>query len=176
MTLVSNSRFFEPASRLRNRSLSQGCCCVNANTVKYRSFQTTAKKGTTQLCLSCDGVDQKDANPGNPVLRPILPHYSRILQTSDLNCRTKWLWKNSAWLQSIFSPNPLLMVYVRMQTIIECLRAASTGELPPSCKQGAAFIHDPQVGYHQIIHGLFFPAHQTSQTKKLPIPSLQQIP
>lgn len=31
------------------------------------------------------------------------------------------------------------------QTIIECLKYAATGELPPGAKTGAAFIHDPKV-------------------------------
>ncbi len=32
-------------------------------------------------------------------------------------------------------------------TIIECLKYATTGELPPNSK-GGAFIHDPKVCYH----------------------------
>ncbi len=32
----------------------------------------------------------------------------------------------------------------RNQTIIECLKYATTGELPPNTK-GGAFIHDPKV-------------------------------
>ena len=31
-----------------------------------------------------------------------------------------------------------------LQTIIECLRYATTGELPPNSK-GGAFVHDPKV-------------------------------
>lgn len=31
------------------------------------------------------------------------------------------------------------------QTIIECLRNACTGELPPNTRQGQSFIHDPKV-------------------------------
>jgi DNA repair protein RAD50 len=32
-----------------------------------------------------------------------------------------------------------------MQTIIECLKQATTGDLPPNIKNGQAFIHDPKV-------------------------------
>lgn len=30
-------------------------------------------------------------------------------------------------------------------TIIECLKYALTGEMPPNCKDGQGFIHDPKV-------------------------------
>lgn len=30
-------------------------------------------------------------------------------------------------------------------TIIECLKMATTGSLPPNCRNGQSFIHDPQV-------------------------------
>ena len=33
----------------------------------------------------------------------------------------------------------------RAQTIIECLKMGCTGELPPNCKNGQAFIHDPKI-------------------------------
>ena len=33
-----------------------------------------------------------------------------------------------------------------MQTIIECLKQATTGELPPNTRSGQSFIHDPKVG------------------------------
>ena len=32
-----------------------------------------------------------------------------------------------------------------MQTIIECLKQACTGELPPNTRSGQSFIHDPKV-------------------------------
>ena len=35
---------------------------------------------------------------------------------------------------------------VDFQTIIECLKYATTGDLPPNSK-GGAFIHDPKVCY-----------------------------
>lgn len=31
------------------------------------------------------------------------------------------------------------------QTIIECLKQATTGELPPNTRSGQSFIHDPRV-------------------------------
>lgn len=33
----------------------------------------------------------------------------------------------------------------RTQTIIECLKQACTGDLPPNCRSGHSFIHDPKV-------------------------------
>lgn len=30
-------------------------------------------------------------------------------------------------------------------TIIECIKYALTGQLPPNCKDGQGFIHDPKV-------------------------------
>ena len=30
-------------------------------------------------------------------------------------------------------------------TIIECLKQATTGDLPPNCKNGQNFIHDPNL-------------------------------
>ena len=32
-----------------------------------------------------------------------------------------------------------------MQTIIECLKQACTGDLPPNIKSGQGFIHDPKA-------------------------------
>lgn len=30
-------------------------------------------------------------------------------------------------------------------TIIECLKQATTGDLPPNCKNGQNFVHDPNL-------------------------------
>lgn len=35
--------------------------------------------------------------------------------------------------------------YQHLQTIIECLKMACTGELPPNTRSGQSFIHDPKV-------------------------------
>ncbi len=35
-----------------------------------------------------------------------------------------------------------------MQTIIECLKQACTGELPPNTRNGQSFIHDPKACLH----------------------------
>ena len=43
--------------------------------------------------------------------------------------------------QSFKLPLPTL----RMQTVIECLKQACTGELPPNTRSGQSFIHDPKV-------------------------------
>jgi DNA repair protein RAD50 len=37
-----------------------------------------------------------------------------------------------------------LVALTKLQTIIECLKYATTGQLPPNSK-GGAFIHDPKV-------------------------------
>ena len=37
---------------------------------------------------------------------------------------------------------------VSMQTIIECLKQATTGELPPNTRSGQSFIHDPKASHH----------------------------
>ena len=47
-------------------------------------------------------------------------------------------------------PKPLTLIVGRngagKTTIIECLKHSTTGELPPSARNGQAFIHDPKVG------------------------------
>ena len=39
------------------------------------------------------------------------------------------------------------------QTIIECLRQATTGELPPNCKSGQSFIQDPKISGDAEVKG-----------------------
>jgi hypothetical protein len=34
--------------------------------------------------------------------------------------------------------------------VIECLKMATTGELPPSARAGQAFIHDPKVEWCRL--------------------------
>ena len=34
---------------------------------------------------------------------------------------------------------------IPLQTIIECLKQVTTGELPPNTRSGQSFIHDPKV-------------------------------
>jgi DNA repair protein RAD50 len=36
-------------------------------------------------------------------------------------------------------------------TIIECLKYAATGELPPNATKGGAFIHDPKVSHDSFL-------------------------
>lgn len=50
-------------------------------------------------------------------------------------------------------------------TIIECLKYATTGELPPNSK-GGAFIHDPKVRYHTPDAGSFIPLTVPSSVVK----------
>lgn len=49
-----------------------------------------------------------------------------------------------------------LIAFLFLQTIIECLKYATSGELPPGSK-GGAFVHDPKVSWDQ------------SPTVKLPV-------
>jgi len=50
---------------------------------------------------------------------------------------------------AIIFPKPLTLIVGRngagKTTVIECLKMATTGELPPSARAGQAFIHDPKV-------------------------------
>jgi len=48
-------------------------------------------------------------------------------------------------------PPPDLLAPPPLQTIIECLKQACTGELPPNCRSGHTFIHDPKIsGDHEV--------------------------
>ena len=37
-----------------------------------------------------------------------------------------------------------------LQTIIECLKQVTTGELPPNTRSGQSFIHDPKVSFDDV--------------------------
>ena len=37
------------------------------------------------------------------------------------------------------------MAHAALQTIIECLKYACTGDTPPNCKNGQAFVHDTRI-------------------------------
>lgn len=43
---------------------------------------------------------------------------------------------------------PTLLIASLLQTIIECLKQACTGELPPNTRNGQSFIHDPKVSHY----------------------------
>ena len=45
-----------------------------------------------------------------------------------------------------FDNLPAGTVVDKLQTIIECLKFITTGELPPGAKTGGTWIHDPKVG------------------------------
>ena len=45
------------------------------------------------------------------------------------------------------------------QTIIECLKQACTGELPPNCRSGHSFIHDPKASRLGTLICMFSPVH-----------------
>lgn len=42
--------------------------------------------------------------------------------------------------------HPIPYLFSCAQTIIECLKMATTGDLPPNTRSGQSFIHDPKVG------------------------------
>lgn len=44
-----------------------------------------------------------------------------------------------------FAQFVLMPVCLSVQTIIECLKQACTGDLPPNTRSGQSFIHDPKV-------------------------------
>jgi DNA repair protein RAD50 len=44
-------------------------------------------------------------------------------------------------------------IYNPQTTIIECLKCATTGELPPNCDRGKSFIHDPKVSGDSEVKG-----------------------
>lgn len=46
-------------------------------------------------------------------------------------------------LQTVYS-------YLIFQTLIECLKYITTGDLPPGAKVGGAFIHDPKVNIEEF--------------------------
>lgn len=45
----------------------------------------------------------------------------------------------------------LLLLLLLFQTIIECLKQACTGELPPNSRSGHSFIHDPKVSIPHLL-------------------------
>ena len=51
----------------------------------------------------------------------------------------------------VISRKAIPSVPLGVQTIIECLKYASSGELPPGAK-GAAFVHDPKVSQGPQVH------------------------
>lgn len=53
---------------------------------------------------------------------------------------------------TIYTPLTLIVGYngSGKTTIIECLKYATTGQLPPNSK-GGAFVHDPKVGNHHFL-------------------------
>jgi hypothetical protein len=54
-------------------------------------------------------------------------------------------------LSSLLSLLPALSSWpATHQTVIECLKMATTGELPPSARAGQAFIHDPKVEWCRL--------------------------
>lgn len=48
-----------------------------------------------------------------------------------------------AGLKYVYSGRPTTLCF--LQTIIECLKQACTGELPPNTRSGQSFIMDPKV-------------------------------
>ena len=59
---------------------------------------------------------------------------------------------------------------VFVQTIIECLKQATTGELPPNTRSGQSFIHDPKASHH--FHCLYQP-HQNAKEAIIQVANMQ---
>lgn len=96
----------------------------------------------------------------------------RILWSSDCAGWTQWSRENGtrAWLYceewpgsarkelpagSSFYMNFRTIFFLHLQTIIECLKYATSGELPPGSK-GGAFVHDPKVRPVLLYHERLF--------------------
>lgn len=46
-----------------------------------------------------------------------------------------------------------ILYLLHQTTLIECLKCATTGELPPNCDRGKSFVHDPKVSGDTEVKG-----------------------
>lgn len=81
------------------------------------------------------------------------------------NLEALYVEKLHHWHQEDTSQRLTQQDCVLMQTIIECLKQATTGELPPNTRSGQSFIHDPKASHHCTVsscctrvHGSRYPA------------------
>ncbi|KAI9691383.1 MAG: DNA repair protein rad50 [Bogoriella megaspora] len=83
--------------------------------------------------------------------------------------------KDSATIQ-FFTPLTLIVGYngAGKTTIIECLKYATTGELPPNSKTSGTFIHDPTLCHEkEVLAKLFLSFENTSGTRMVVARRLQ---
>lgn len=66
-----------------------------------------------------------------------------------------WLYNYEEWICQKGAASRKLTIFLCLQTIIECLKYATSGELPPGSK-GGAFVHDPKVRPVFLYHQTFF--------------------
>ena len=89
-------------------------------------------------------LDRQALDPRHSQLLTHAVGYHRVLQAAHHHRGREWRWQDGARARaSIHSPQPLL---THLQTVIECLNYATTGEHPPCSQKGQAFVHDPKVG------------------------------
>ena len=76
------------------------------------------------------------------------------------DCRQEWLGQNRTHRRRtrvLLPKSPALSPSCCAplpQTTIECLKMACTGELPPNCKSGQAFINDPNLHGSTEVRGV----------------------
>ena len=99
---------------------------------------------------SCRHVDHQQAeHPGREELHARRRPGHRLPQAADAHRREQWLGQDGAppaprARAAPRRPHPPRARATR-QTIIECIKMALTGELPPDANRGKNFIHDPKV-------------------------------
>ena len=99
---------------------------------------------------SCRHVDHQQAqHPGRAQLHAGRRASHRVPQAADAHRREQWLGQDGAppaprARAAPRRPHPPRARATR-QTIIECIKMALTGELPPDANRGKNFIHDPKV-------------------------------
>lgn len=92
-------------------------------------------------------LDRQALDPRHSQLLTHAVGYHRVLQAAHHHRGREWRWQDGARARASFilarPPQPLL---THLQTVIECLNYATTGEHPPCSQKGQAFVHDPKVG------------------------------
>ncbi len=128
--------------------------CTIDKVCRLISFQVFVRYAApvtmTPMCIAAD-ADQR-----HPVFQPGQSERCRVLQASHAHSRAQWSWEDGEnknlqritglGLLQLFLSGPLTSAaLLLMQTIIECLKQACTGELPPNTRNGQSFVHDPKA-------------------------------
>ena len=83
-------------------------------------------------------------------------------------------WNGSGKTVSEHAANESSRADLRSQTIIECLKYATTGELPANSKTGGAFIHDPKLcGEKEVLAQVKISFRSTSNARMVATRRLQ---